>query len=44
MQVLAIPITVISTNFNHEFNQLKKQRMAMRNQMALLRMLNASKG
>jgi hypothetical protein len=35
--VLAIPITVISTNFNGEYAKLTKQREALRARMALLR-------
>ncbi len=38
--MLAVPITVISTNFSQEFNKLKKQRETMRARMLLLKSLN----
>ncbi len=41
--MLAIPITVISTNFNQEFNKLKKQREKMRARILLLRSLTQAK-
>ena len=42
-QVLAIPITVISTNFSQEFNKLKKQKEALRARNVLLRSLTQAK-
>lgn len=35
--VLAIPITVISTNFNYEFGRMKKKREAMRQKMLMFK-------
>lgn len=35
--VLAIPITVISTNFNYEFGRMKKRREAMRQKMMMFK-------